>query len=512
MRLLSVWSLASVLQALPAVSATPYPFGAARHDFTNVAIRAADVVAELGPQLSPNASIVTQDEPEFGDLTARFSVFRKPTFMAIVNPGVESDVAIIVKYANSVNLPFLAVNRGHGMTETQGRLQHGLEINVNTLQGMEIDEEAMTVWLQGGAWSEGIIWDLWDAGYVTTTGSCGCVGVLGPGLGGGLGRYMGFYGLVLDSFTEFNMVLADGSEITVTPDINPDLWWAVRGAGHNFGIVTSFRKEIHAKPNDTWYYITYIFTQDKLEDVVAASNQMNDLGRQPREIVSGVFYSWAPEVDSTSPAVFMTFQYAGVRADAEPFFAPFDALEPASRQDGSAPYPELFAMTGSGAEDPLCTVKGQRIVQYPLGLLEYNVTTEREVYEYFRTFTVENPRYNRSTIVLETYSVIGMQAVPEEDSAYAHRADNLLVSTNIQYDDDPALDDDAIDFARQTRQLWQNGQPGRRETAYVNYAFGDETMEQMYGYEPWRQERLRAAKQKYDPDNKFSFYNPITFN
>jgi hypothetical protein len=73
-----------------------------------------------------------------------------------------------VKYANKVNLPFLAVNRGHGTTETQGKLQHGLQINVGVLQRYEIEENAKSVWLQGGAWGEGIIGDLWDAGYVTS--------------------------------------------------------------------------------------------------------------------------------------------------------------------------------------------------------------------------------------------------------------------------------------------------------------------------------------------------------
>lgn len=82
---------------------------------------------------------------------------------------------------------------------------------------------------------------------------------------------------------------------------------------------------------------------------------------------------------------------------------------------------------------------------------------------------------------------------------------------NVQYADDRDLDDGAISFARSMRQIWQDGQPGRLPTAYVNYAFGDEPIEQMYGHEPWRLEKLRAAKRKYDPDGKFSFYNPITF-
>jgi FAD/FMN-containing dehydrogenase len=71
------------------------------------------------------------------------------------------------------------------------------------------------------------------------TGYCACVGVLGAGLGGGNGRYQGFYGLIGDNFVTLNVVLANGTAITVSESSNPDLLWVRKGAGHNFGIVTS---------------------------------------------------------------------------------------------------------------------------------------------------------------------------------------------------------------------------------------------------------------------------------
>jgi hypothetical protein len=122
----------------------------------------------------------------------------------------------------------------------------------------------------------------------------------------------------------------------------------------------------------------------------------------------------------------MTFEYVGTKSEAQPLYAPFDALGPASREEGTAPYPELGGKTGTSSADPLCA-KGFSHVQYPVGLLEYNITTQREVYEYFKATTLKSPQYNGSTVVLETYSVVGMKAVPGEDSAYPHRADNILV-------------------------------------------------------------------------------------
>lgn len=73
------------------------------------------------------------------------------------------------------------------------------------------------------------------------------------------------------------------------------------------------------------------------------------------------------------------------------------------------------------------------------------------------------------------------------------------------------MDAKAISWVKKTVQLFHDGdEPGRALTTYVNYALGDEPAEQMYGHEPWRLQRLRALKKKYDPNNRFGYYNPIS--
>lgn len=102
---------------------------------------------------------------------------------------------------------------------------------------------------------------------------CECTSILGPGLGGGHGLLQGNYGLVSDQFLSMRIVLADGSIKTVSSSENADLWWAVRGAGHNFGIVTSVVSKVYdAEPN--WAYKSYTFTHDKVEAVYSASNNL----------------------------------------------------------------------------------------------------------------------------------------------------------------------------------------------------------------------------------------------
>jgi hypothetical protein len=89
--------------------------------------------------------------------------------------------------------------------------------------------------------------------------------MMGPGLGGGHGRHEGLYGMICDNIRQMNVVLADGSSILVSETSHSDLYWETRGAGHNFGIVTSFEANIYPRGLDTWYYRNYIWSSDKLD-------------------------------------------------------------------------------------------------------------------------------------------------------------------------------------------------------------------------------------------------------
>jgi hypothetical protein len=82
--------------------------------------------------------------------------------------------------------------------------------------------------------------------------------------------------LVSDGIVHLNVVLANGSEIAVNEECHPDLFWAMRGAGHNFGIVTSMKVKIYPRPTNTWHFHSYIWTQDKLETVFEELNKLHE--------------------------------------------------------------------------------------------------------------------------------------------------------------------------------------------------------------------------------------------
>ena len=104
---------------------------------------------------------------------------------------------------------------------------------------------------------------------------------MGPALGGGHGRLQGLHGLVADNMLHLNVVLADGSTIAVNETSHKDLFWAMKGAGHNFGIVTSVDVKIYPSLSPTWHWHNYLWAEDKLESVFKELNKLQDNGDGP---------------------------------------------------------------------------------------------------------------------------------------------------------------------------------------------------------------------------------------
>ena len=122
---------------------------------------------------------------------------------------------------------------------------------------------------------------------------------MGAALGGGLGRYQGYYGLLADNIIDVDLVLASGETITVSATSYPDLFWGLRGAGHNFGIVTRFTLKTYDSPVNDWYFAQFVYTQDKLEAFVTQVNKMMGNGTQPKELMNYFLYAWNPAISTT---------------------------------------------------------------------------------------------------------------------------------------------------------------------------------------------------------------------
>lgn len=149
-------------------------------------------------------------------------------------------------------------------------------------------------------------------------------------------------------------------------------------------------------------------------------------------------------------------------------------------------------------------------VRFPIGFPRYDIQAQRDFYEAFKEGTAGDSQFNTSMVLIEQYSAQGVEAVPESSTAFPHRLDMMLFSPVVAYwTDSDEVVAEAEEFGNKLRDILLEGTGDEELRSYVNYAAGDEGVRSWYGYEPWRLERLQELKQKYDPEEKFSFYAPI---
>lgn len=152
-----------------------------------------------------------------------------------------------------------------------GEMRWGIDISLNKLSGVSIASDGQTATIAGGTNSNVVVDTLWAAGKQTVTGTCECVSYLGPALNGTHGWLQGRHGLIADQFVSIKVVLAGGT--LTTGGCQSDLWWAVRGAGHDFGIVASVTVKIYPRVHVVnWAIETLTFAGDKVKALYQAVN------------------------------------------------------------------------------------------------------------------------------------------------------------------------------------------------------------------------------------------------
>lgn len=259
-----------------------------------------------------------------------------------------------VQYCNANSIDFLALNGGHGISASLGTF-NGIQISMWQLSNITIQPSGKSAWFGGGTVVGPVVQNLWDKGFVATTGGCECVGMAGAGLGGGHGRQEGLYGLISDNMLQLNIILADESTIRVNATSHSDLLWGMKGAGHNFGIVTSYEMNILPRGPETWHYHNYVWRGDKLETVFNALNQLHGNDTTPVDMAYNVgSFLMNTTISSAEPVVFWTFAYRGTAEKAEEILTPFNAIEATYQQMDDVPYPQIAQAQGYGMSDPIC--------------------------------------------------------------------------------------------------------------------------------------------------------------
>ena len=217
--------------------------------------------------------------------------------------------------AKALKIPFLATGGRHGYGTTLGRLNNGLSIDLSNLKSVSIDKQAATMTIGGGVRFRDMVDPLFAAGFQIRklaktngrtisltnvspeTGTCSCPGMVGVTIGAGIGRLQGIYGLLSDALLSATVVTASGKVLQVSETSNADLFWGIRGAGGNFGIITSATYRVQPMINGGMFTsIDMVFPASKnVSYFNTLASMVNGKGTFPAKLaaISNVIYDTA---------------------------------------------------------------------------------------------------------------------------------------------------------------------------------------------------------------------------
>src|SRR6056297_2721469 len=407
------------------------------------------------------------------------------------------DVVDAVDFAREHDL--LVAVRGRGHNVAGNAVCGGLVIDLSLMRGVHVDPAERVAHVQPGAdWGD-LDKETQLHGLVTPGGQVSMTGVAGLTLGGGMGYLRRKWGLSCDNLRSVEVVTADGRVVTASEDENEDLFWAVRGGGGNFGIVTSFEFRLYPLGPEIYGALTiYPF-----DDASSVLRKWRDFALNAPQEVTCDAYIWGmpplPDVPPEmhwAPVVIIAGMYAGPVDKGEQLFQPVSELgTPIEDMSGPQPYVEMQSDL-----DPLFA-DGQLYYWKSL----FADTMSDEVIDKIVEHAAEKP----SKQCLFALRILGgaMRRVPEEATAYGNRDAMFNISIDNTWQN-PEKNDEMIAW---TRKVWGNLHDQTSGGVYINFAgFGEEkeTLTQAaYGR---NYERLQQVKAAYDPENFFCTNQNIT--
>ncbi len=394
-----------------------------------------------------------------------------------------ADVADAVKLGRDLGLEIAVRGGGHNVAG-RATVDDGLMIDLASMKGVHVDAKARTGRVQGGVtWGE-FNRETQVHGLATTGGVISTTGVAGLTLGGGVGWLMSKHGLALDNLLSVELVTAEGKVVRASADENPDLFWAVRGGGGNFGIATSLEFRLHpAGPTITGGLVAHPFA--KARDVLRFFRDVTK--SLPDDMSAFCALTHAPDGSGT-PIVAMPVAHFGSPAEAEAAMKPIKAFGPPIIDAlGPMPYSALNAMLDAG---------------YPKGALNYwkssflSGLSDQAIDTMIECFArCPTPM---GALLLEHFHG-AVARIGATAAAFPHRAEgyNLLVLAQWL---DPAENARCIAWARASYDAMK---PFMAKGRYVNYLGDDEATDQVAAAYGPNYARLSEIKHKYDPGNVF---------
>jgi FAD/FMN-containing dehydrogenase len=432
--------------------------------------------------------VITSGDPAYDEARTVHNGMINRYPEVVLRAGQVADVVAGVNFARDAELP-LAVRGGGHSAPGFGTCDDGLVIDLSPMRTVYVDPAAGTARADGGATWGDFNYATHSFGLATTGGIVSTTGIAGLTLGGGIGYLSRPYGLSIDNLRSAQVVTAGGHVVTASKDENPDLFWALRGGGGNFGVVTSFEFQLH--PVDDIYAGIFFYELESAREVFRffaefIPNAPEAYGAFPAfQIAPPLPFVPADRVGDTFCAAIV--HWAGPLEQGEEAMAPFREIAPVVAQMvGPMPYPAL-----NSAFDEL----------FPKGIRSYwkgsfvSELSDAAIEEH----VIHGAQVPEVSATMHLYPINGAcHRVAPDESAFAYR-DATYAQVIVAAWQDPAVDEDRIRWVRDYHAATaQYAEPG----GYVNFMASDDDgkVQDNYG---GHYQRLAEIKTRYDPGNLF---------
>ncbi|WP_224269370.1 FAD-binding oxidoreductase [Haloprofundus salinisoli] len=436
-------------------------------------------------------SLLTPEDEAFESATRLWNGMVEKSPALVVQPTGTVDVVTAVNFAREHDLSLSVKGGGHNIAGT-ALTDGGLTLDMSGLCGVFVDPTARTATVQPGCLLGDVDRETQLYGLATALGFVSETGVAGLTLGGGFGYLSRRFGWTVDNLLEAEVVTADGRVRRVNREENADLFWAVRGAGANLGVVTSFTYRLH-EVGPTVYGGLIAWPADRADEVLSAYREIT--AGAPRELTLFLVLRrappapFAPEEWHGKRICAMAVCYSGDLDDVDEMFAPIRALgTPVIDQLRARPYAEL--QSSLDATQP----KGNHYYWKT----EFAAELSDEFLSTLRELAAECPIPGAQLVVAHIGGSLNDRDA--DDGAVGNRDARFVYGAAGMWPPDEPNEEQ---FKRWVRGAWQRLRPFSTGGNYVNFQTaddGDERIRATYGD---NFDRLVEVKTTYDPENVF---------
>jgi FAD binding domain/Berberine and berberine like len=438
------------------------------------------------PQLAEALSgrVITPEDGEYDDARRVFSgeFDRRPA--AIARVADDADSARVVAFARETGLELAVRSGGHsgaGHCTTDG----GIVLDLRDMKALDVDVEGRTAWAQAGLTAIEYSTAAGAHGLATGFGDTGSVGIGGITLGGGVGYLLRKYGMTIDDLLAAEIVTADGQLLRVDADSHPDLFWAIRGGGGNFGVATRFRFRLHELATVVGGMLMLPATSETVAEFIALAEAAPEELSTIANVMPAPPMPFVPEEQHGKLVVLAFMCFAGEAEASQRALAPFRALAaPIADMVRPIKYPEIFPPEDESYR-PTAVTHTMFIDTVDHGVAET---------------IMKHLEASDASMRVAQLRVLGgaMARVPADATAFAHRASKIMVNVASFYEgaEDRVVRQSWVDDLAAALRQRDNG-------AYVNFLVdeGEARVREAYPGPTW--DRLAAIKARYDPTNLF---------